>query len=81
MGASLPQISGKDLIRLLKKDGWIEGEYRTHGVALWKRFPDGKRVTIIPTKSRSLPSGTLAAILSDRQTGLGRQGLERLLKS
>jgi len=76
----LPAISGKKLIDLLKKDGWIEGRRATHGLALTKKFKDKVRVAIIPTKGKSLPTGTLMAILSDKQTGLGKEGLLELIK-
>jgi len=79
MSAGLPAITGPELIKLLKKDGWQERDRATHGLALTKSLPDGRvLVTIVPTKSRSLPKGTLNAIL--KQTELGRDGLQELLK-
>ncbi|NUM78012.1 type II toxin-antitoxin system HicA family toxin [candidate division KSB1 bacterium] len=81
MSAGLPAITGPELINLLKKDGWEErGNRATHGISLTKTLPNGRTLTtIIPTKSRSLPIGTLKAILSSKQTGLGREGLQELL--
>ena len=80
MPGGLPAITGYNLISLLKKDGWKEAGHRTHGLAMVKEFPDGrKRVTIIPHTSDSLPQGTLHDILGSKQTGLGRRGLERLM--
>ncbi|RIK74163.1 hypothetical protein DCC62_15815 [candidate division KSB1 bacterium] len=81
MSAGLPAITGPELIKLLKKDGWEErGNRATHGISLTKTLPNGRtRTTIIPTKSRSLPTGTLKAILSSKQTGLGREGFQELL--
>jgi predicted RNA binding protein YcfA (HicA-like mRNA interferase family) len=79
MSGGLPAISGPELIKLLKKDGWQEEGRATHGIALTKRLPNGRTlVTIVPTKKRSLPKGTLNAIL--KQTKLGRDGLIDLLK-
>lgn len=79
MYTSLPAISGKQLIRLLKKDGWIEGRRKTHGVALTKAVGDRTLVTVIPDTRASLPDGTLSAILGPKQTNIGRQGLLDLL--
>ena len=75
-----PAISGKKLITLFRKDGWEIGRSAKHGITLTKRFRDGKRVTFIPNSTASLPIGTLKAILSPMQTGLGREGLLRLLE-
>jgi hypothetical protein len=66
---------------MLRKDGWSEGRRRTHGIFFYKQFP-GERVprsTVVPDKSVSLPDGTLGAILSVKQTGLGRDGLQTLI--
>lgn len=78
--SKLPAISGKKLINLLKKDGWQEGRRATHGLTLTKKFKDKIRITFIPMKGKSLPIGTLMAILSDKQTGLGKEGLLELIK-
>jgi len=75
----LPALSGKQLLKILKKDGWVEDGKRTHGIAVRKSIDGEMRFAIIPTCSDSLPPGTLAAILSDKQTGLGRDGLMALL--
>jgi len=77
--SKLPSLRGTDLIRLLKADGWQEGRYATHGMTLTKRFGERTRVTFIPPKRGSLPEGTLMAILSDKQTGLGKNGLLELI--
>jgi len=77
MSGGLPAISGPELITLLKKDGWIEKRQANHGVALIKEVSGRTLVTFIPTKSRSLPKGTLDAILS--QTKLKRAGLKALI--
>jgi len=72
-------LSGNKLIALLKKNGWIESRRVTHGVSLIKVVGGRYRVTVIPTKSSSLPEGTLMAILSEKQTGLGKKGLLDIL--
>ena len=77
---NLPAISGKQLIKLLKADGWVEGRKARHGIALTKKYGDTTRVTVVPNKRGSLPEGTLRAILGPMQTQLGSKGLDRLIK-
>ncbi len=77
----LPAISGKKLIKLLQKDGWIIHRRTQHGIALRKRFSDRTRVTVIPDTRASLDEGTLSAILGLKQTGIGKRGLLRLVSS
>ena len=81
MNGDLPAISGKDLIRLLQKDGWEVLRSSAHGVALRKYDPIQGRmlITTIPNKSGSLSPGTLGSILSPKQTGIGRKGLSELI--
>lgn len=77
----LPAIKGKQLIRLLQKDGWEFKRRCTHGVFLIKLLPDGRiLVTVVPDKRSPLPAGTLADILGPKQTQLGRHGLAALIK-
>jgi hypothetical protein len=80
MGESIPAVTGDYLIELLKFDGWEDCGKSTHGVTL-KKFIDGHYVvTTIPTKKGSMPDGTLGAILSVKQTCLGKTGLTDLIK-
>ena len=74
-------ISGRELMRLLERDGWVRGGRRTHGILYSKRFPGEAhpRSTIIPDISTPLKPATLGAILSVKQTGLGSAGLRNLL--
>ena len=71
----LPAVSGKDLINLLQKDGWVQGRMATHGVSLTKAFSERIRVTIIPISNVALDDGTLSAILGSKQTCIGKSGL------
>ena len=80
MAGGLPAISGKELAAVLKKAGWELLRSSKHGDAYTKDFPDGPRVTTIQRTGKSLAPGTLARILSNDQTGLGRKGLQRLLR-
>ncbi len=75
-------LSGRQLIELLDKDGWIQGRRTRHGIFYSKQFP-GERIprsTVIPDKSDPLPDGTLGAILGVKQTGLGRSGLNDIMQ-
>lgn len=81
MPDSRPPVTGRQLIRLLKLDGWEEGRRVNHGRSLHKVFPDGTtRVTVVPDKRSPLPTGTQAAILGPKQTCLGRHGLAALIR-
>ena len=74
-------ISGRELMRLLERDGWVSGGRRNHGIFYNKHFPGENlpRSTVIPDKSTPLPDTTLGAILSVKQTGIGRVGLQELI--
>ncbi len=76
-------ISGRELMALLEKDGWVRGGMRTHGVFYSKRFPGEARPrsTVVPDISTPLQTSTLGAILSVKQTGIGRVGLQTLIDS
>ena len=78
--SDLPAISGKQLIKLLLLDGWIENRKAPHGIALYKRIDNRHIVTTVPDKKKSLPDGTLHAILGMKQTQLGRNGLLKLIE-
>ena len=56
----------KELIRILRKDGWTEKEQK--GSHLQLTHPTKKGKVTIPIHSGDIPKGTLAAIM--RQTGL-----------
>lgn len=76
----LPRIRGKELIKLVCKDGWVIKHRATHGVALAKKYPDRARVTVIPDSRAELDEGTLAAIIGHKQMGIGKQGLLKLIE-
>ena len=67
---------------LLEQDGWTSGGRRRHGIFYSKQFSGERfpRSTVIPDKAGPLPEGTLGAILSVKQTGLGRNGLNDLIE-
>ncbi|MCD5383927.1 type II toxin-antitoxin system HicA family toxin [candidate division WOR-3 bacterium] len=76
---TLPAITGKELIKLLKKDGWIIHRRVTHGVSLKKDIGSRTLVTVVPDTKIPLPKGTLNAILGRKQTRIGKRGLLRIL--
>ncbi|MCX6024185.1 MAG: hypothetical protein NTZ05_21125 [Chloroflexi bacterium] len=75
------QITGPQLQRLLRLDGWTEAGRRTHGTYFSKRFPGESmpRSTVIMNKDDPLRDKTLGDVLSAKQTGLGRRGLQELI--
>ena len=75
----LPAVTGLQLIELLRRDGWeLRGDSR-HGAALTKYDPARQQTVwaIVPKRSKPLPKSLLHRILSTKQTGLGRKGLQR----
>lgn len=75
----LPAISGKKLIKLLRRDDWEVKRQAQHGVALAKTSGDRTRVTVIPDTSASLDEGTLGAILGPKQSDIRKKGLLDLI--
>ena len=80
MPESLPAITGKQLVRILEKDGYTVVRRCKHGLRLHKRLPHRTIVTVVPTKNKPLPERTLGDILGVRQTGLHKDGLRRLIE-
>lgn len=82
MDNELPPLKPKQLLRLLELDGWTVGRRDTpEGVFLWKQFPEGKRTTTLPMKhKRALSDYVVGAVLSSKQTGIGRAHLLELIK-
>jgi predicted RNA binding protein YcfA (HicA-like mRNA interferase family) len=76
----LPRIRGKQLIKLVAKDGWILVRRTRHGVSLSKKFGDRAMVTIIPDSRAELDEGTLSAIIGPKQMGIGKQGILNLIE-
>jgi predicted RNA binding protein YcfA (HicA-like mRNA interferase family) len=64
MSPKLPRISGQQLIRALKRAGYIQQRQRGSHVHL-KRDSDGRRVIVPIHVGRDVPLGTLRAILRD----------------
>ena len=75
----LPAISGKKLIRLLRKDGWILHRRTRHGTALIKDIGGHTRTAIVQDTRATIPEVTLSDILGQKQTGIGKKGLLELV--
>jgi predicted RNA binding protein YcfA (HicA-like mRNA interferase family) len=75
-----PAITGPQLIKLLKKDGWEDGRKATHGRTMTKRTGDKTKVTFIPERREPLIDKTLGQILGLEQTGIGKAGLADLIE-
>ena len=73
----LPQISGRELIKAFKKDGWFKVGQKGSHVKLKKNLkPLGKTSIIIP-QHKILKKGTLSGILKD--SGMSLEKLKKLL--
>jgi predicted RNA binding protein YcfA (HicA-like mRNA interferase family) len=72
----LPSLSGRELVRALKRAGFEEVRQRGSHVALHKRTPERTYKVIVPLHS-SLARGTLFDIL--KQAGLTPEELRSLL--
>ncbi len=75
MSPSLPNITAAQLVRTLKRNGWMEVRQKGSHLTLER---SGKVVTIPMHASTVLKRGTLKSIL--RQVGLSVDDLLRLLK-
>lgn len=62
--AKLPQISGKELTKALKRDRWIEVSQKGSHLKLVKNYKIGKSTIIIP-QHKVIKKGTLRRILRD----------------
>ena len=64
MSDKLPRVDCQDLIRALKRAGFVEQRQRGSHLHL-RRESDSKRVTVPVHKGRAVPIGTLRAVLRD----------------
>lgn len=64
MSPKLPSVNARQLIRALNRAGFEERRQSGSHLHL-KRDRDGKRVTVPVHQGRSIPTGTLRAILRD----------------
>jgi len=64
MSPKLPRVNCRQLVRALKRAGFEEQRQRGSHLHM-RRASDGKRVTVPVHKGRTVPIGTLRAILRD----------------
>jgi len=64
MSPKLPPVGCRQLVRALKRAGFEEQRQRGSHLHM-RRATDGKRVTVPVHKGRTVPIGTLRAILRD----------------
>ena len=76
----IPALRGRQLLNLLIADGWEVVRDAPHGKWLRKRLPNETRFTTVKDSRAIIPGKTLDAILSLKQTGIGRPGLRRLIR-
>lgn len=74
----IKQVKPKDLLRALKKAGFIIKRKRGSHVFLEFSTTTEKRFTSIAIHNESLPKGTLKAIL--KQTAISEEMLKKLLR-
>jgi len=64
MSEKIPRIRCEELVRILKKAGFIEKRQKGSHLTMW-RESDKRRVTIPVHPGREVPIGTLRSILRD----------------
>ncbi len=69
MSPKLPRVGCRQLVRALKRAGFEELRQRGSHLHL-RRASDGKRVTVPVHQGRTVPVGTLRAILRDADIGV-----------
>ncbi len=76
MSPRLPRITAHDLLRALRRDGWVETRQR--GSHRMLRHPEKLGLVVVPMhRGEDIPPGTVARILED--AGLTIDQLRRLL--
>ena len=73
--SSLPQISGREVVRALLKIGYEKDRQKGSHIVLRQKSPPHRRITVPDHKEIS--KGTLRAII--RQAGLTVEGFVKLL--
>ncbi|MBI2650724.1 type II toxin-antitoxin system HicA family toxin [Candidatus Woesearchaeota archaeon] len=72
----LPVLSGRDVIKILKKIGFEEKRQKGSHIILAKETEQGKKVVVVPNH-KEIDKGTLLEII--RQAGLQREEFLKLL--
>lgn len=66
----LPLVSGKDIIKLLQKEGFAVARQRGSHVSLHKKIDDKTMLVVVPIKDE-VKKGTLLSII--KQAGMTRE--------
>ena len=76
----LPSLSYKEIIKVLKKVGFIYAPKRGKGshLAFYRVDKEGRKFLVIVPKKKNIPKGTLLAIIE--QSGLDRDTFIKILK-
>ena len=72
----LPVLSGRDVIKILKKIGFEEKRQKGSHIILAKESEQGKRAVVVPNH-KEIDKGTLLEII--RQAGLTREEFLKLV--
>ncbi|TRZ86689.1 MAG: type II toxin-antitoxin system HicA family toxin [Methanosarcinales archaeon] len=72
----LPVLSGREVIKILKKIGFEPARQKGSHIVLVKMVSESKRAVVVPNH-KEIDQGTLLEII--RQAGLKRDEFERLL--
>lgn len=76
MSRHLPAVSGRELVRALRRAGFVQLRQKGSHVSMEKRSAEGYWRTVVPLH-REIRPGTLSDILN--QTGLSKEELAELL--
>ena len=74
MTTDLPQMSGREVMQVLARDGWIRS--RQKGGHVTMKRPNGRGRVIVPDHPGDLKEGTLRSIL--KQAGLSVERFNEL---
>jgi predicted RNA binding protein YcfA (HicA-like mRNA interferase family) len=66
----LPVLSAKEIISILKKEGFVITRQKGSHIALHKKTSEGIKLVVVPNK-RNIPRGTLRDIL--HKAGISRE--------
>ena len=76
MSEKLPRVEGREVVRALERSGFEVRRQKGSHVHL-RRESDGRRATVPVHSGKTLPPGTLRAILRD--AGLDPEGFRKLI--
>lgn len=72
----LPRLSGREVIKILSKIGFLPVRQKGSHVILKKQMPDGQKVVVVPNH-KEIDRGTLLEII--RQAGLKKEEFLKLI--